>query len=115
MSDDEVLRHIKNRVLSAQTRKAIVACARLGLGEDRDIAGIVAVAKEFGVCPHTVGAAFLFLPALDDARRFVDTTDTGPDAFDTGDLAANEQVTAAFALGRKALGPLGLCPIAVNV
>jgi hypothetical protein len=114
MCDEDLLNAIKHDLLSAAERNAIVACARYGFGEARNLDGILGVARGMRIEPKVVAAAFLYLPVLGDPSRFLDTTDIGPDAFDTADLGDDPRVIAAFALGRKAAGRMDLCPIAVT-
>lgn len=112
LPDDVVLRAITRTLLGRQVQRAIIACARRGYGEARNLQGIRSSAREFGADAKAVLAAFLFLPALGNPRRYIDVTDTGENATETAVLPDDKETIAAFALARLALGHNDLCPVA---
>ena len=98
LPDAVVLNAIVHKVLRPASRKAIIACARRGLGDARDQRGITAVAKECGAEPRVVLAAFGFLPDSRRPKRYVDVWKD--DESTVALLPAGTEVAAAFALSR---------------
>ena len=112
LPDHVVLRAITRTLLGRQLQKAIIACARRGYGDARDQRAIRAMAREFGADAKAVLAAFLFLPALGNPRRYIDVTDISDDAVDIAVIPTELPTAAAFALGRLAWQDGPLCPLA---
>jgi hypothetical protein len=104
MSDATVLDGINRKLLSPESRRAIIACARRSLGEQRDLRSILATAKKHGADPKTVAAAFAFLPNLRHPSRYVDVIAADEDVVAL--LPQGAELAAAFALSR-AVHPSG--------
>jgi hypothetical protein len=103
LSDEIVLDGIIRKLISPAARRAIIACARRGFGDARNLLGILAVAKELGARPRVVAAAFGFLPDARNRRRYVDVL-ANQDECELALLPKDTAVAAAFALS------LAVCP-----